>query len=131
MNVTVHNLSTGQQLTYEAETMTPARAVVCAYEQYTRRNNNTDYDWNQAVVSRSGQTVMCGDWCALTRPKDTTKPIQVGFQVPEGFDTPSETLARAKALIIDALQAELGRGKYSHPADEEDLAIVLALLTES
>jgi len=62
--VTVINLSTGREITYVG--ISPAKAVVCAYEQFTKGNFNTaDYDFNQAVVSHSGKTVACGDFCAI------------------------------------------------------------------
>ena len=61
--VTVLNLVTEDELTYVG--LTPAQAVVAAYELYARKNGNTwTYDASNATQSKSGRTVICGDWCA-------------------------------------------------------------------
>ena len=63
MAIKVLNLATGKEVEY---VISPEKAVVCAHEQFTRRNWNTwDYDFSQAVVSNSGKTVRCGDWAAV------------------------------------------------------------------
>ena len=60
---TVTNLSTGETMVYS---LSPEKAVVCAFEQETRKNNNTwEYDFTKARISASGKTVSCGDWCAM------------------------------------------------------------------
>ncbi|WP_018234366.1 hypothetical protein [Thioalkalivibrio thiocyanodenitrificans] len=59
----VINMSTEQELSYS---LPPEKAVVCAHEQYSRRNWNTwSYDFSKARASVSGRTVSCGDWVTL------------------------------------------------------------------
>ena len=63
----VHNLATGAEIGY---CLPPEKAVVCAFEQETRKNCNTwAYDFSKARVSNSGRTVSCGDWVAITNQK--------------------------------------------------------------
>ena len=58
----VMDLRTGHKTLYS---LPPEKAVVCAFEQVEKHNNNTwDYDYSQAVVSKSGKTVCCGDFAA-------------------------------------------------------------------
>jgi hypothetical protein len=70
--VKVENLSTGQVLEY---TLSPAQAVVAAYEQ-SRGNWNT---WsypdpaNHPQFEEGVKTVRCGDWCVIK--VDTGKPL--------------------------------------------------------
>lgn len=60
---TVTNLSTGEERTFAG--ISPAAAVVNAYEQAKGNNNTWAYDYSQAKVSKSGGTVSCGDWTAI------------------------------------------------------------------
>lgn len=63
----VFNLATGQGATFS---LPPARAVVAAYEQFTRGNHNT---WNyldpvaHPEFVKGKLSVACGDWAASTR----------------------------------------------------------------
>ncbi len=62
-------------------------------------------------------------------PSEQVKTIQLGFRVPVNFDTPSETLQRARDLLLVALRHDLeirGSG-YT----DEEWKIVNAFLTES
>ncbi len=59
-----------------------------------------------------------------------TKTVTFSFEVPADLDTPSETLAEMKALIVSALcfyRANLGK---TYP-DPIDVVWLNALLTES
>jgi hypothetical protein len=57
------------------------------------------------------------------------KTITLNFTIPADIDTPSETLARMKQLLIDALVAQKDRGEGG--LSEEDQHLIDALLTES
>jgi len=61
--VTVTNLGTGKTLTFVG--ISPKKAVVCAYEQSRGNFNTWTYDENKAIVSTSGATVSCGDFCSI------------------------------------------------------------------
>lgn len=75
-SVIVLNLETGVEMVYVG--ITPEEAVVAAYELYTRKNGNTfTYDPSKATKSKSGKTVICGDWCAFLRDKGR-KPMPIG-----------------------------------------------------
>ena len=59
----VYNLRNGEQLYYM---LPPERAVVCAFNQDRGRNNTWTYDFSIYKKSKSGKTVFCGDFTALT-----------------------------------------------------------------
>jgi len=60
---TVINLKTGEEQIFSC----PANeAVVCAFEQERKNWNTWDYDYSKATISKSGKTVICGDWTAIT-----------------------------------------------------------------
>lgn len=68
--VIVLNLETGVEMLYVG--LTPEQAVVAAYESETRKNRATwTYDPSKATKTQSGNTVICGDWCAFIRDKGT------------------------------------------------------------
>ena len=58
------NLNTGIERFYLLD---PKEAVVCAFNQSNHNYNTWDYDFNKAKVSKSGSSVSCGDWVALTK----------------------------------------------------------------
>lgn len=67
-SVIVLNLETGVEKVYVG--ITPEQAVVAAYESETQKNRATwSYDQSKAIKSKSGKTVICGDWCAFIRDK--------------------------------------------------------------
>jgi hypothetical protein len=61
------------------------------------------------------------------------KTITLTFAVPVNLDTPSETLARMKQLLIDALaaQEDLAPLHGTGAVSEADQHLINALLTES
>lgn len=63
---TVYNLADNREVTFSL----PAReAVVAAHEQNDGVRANYDastYDYNKAIISKSGKTIICSNWCALT-----------------------------------------------------------------
>jgi|SaaInlV_120m_DNA_4_1040238.scaffolds.fasta_scaffold30760_2 hypothetical protein len=59
----------------------------------------------------------------------STKTIHISFEVPETLDTPSEVLASAKELLIEALRQHAENENYDFT--DEQRAIMAALLTES
>lgn len=63
---TVRNLATLKEMVFS---LPPEKAVVAAFE-YSRGNRNTwAYDFTKAQISKSGKTVICGDWCANMNQK--------------------------------------------------------------
>lgn len=58
----VINLKTGGETYY---TITPEKAVVCAYNQSRGNYNSFSYDFSIAKKSASGKTVSCGDFAAM------------------------------------------------------------------
>lgn len=62
-----------------------------------------------------------------------TKTITLSFEIPADVDTPSETLARMKQLLIDALIAQEDRAALHGEGtmSEDDQRLINALLTES
>jgi len=66
--IKVTNLSTGEEQFYD-DCLTVKMAVVCAYEHANGNHNTWDYQEDKATVSKSGKTVSCGDWCALTEDR--------------------------------------------------------------
>ncbi len=67
--MTVMNLATGQKIEYGD--IPAQKAVVCAFEQYTKKNWQTwDYKFDQAKQSKSGLTWVCGDWASLKEHKN-------------------------------------------------------------
>lgn len=68
--IRVFNLSTQEEQFY-FDTITPQQAVICAYEQFTKKNFNTwEYPSpdNHPLFQRgrSGRTFFCGDWGTCT-----------------------------------------------------------------
>lgn len=61
--VKVLNLATGMEIFFHG--ISPEKAVVCAYEQSLSNWNTWSYDFSKAVISNSGKTVSCGDFCAI------------------------------------------------------------------
>jgi hypothetical protein len=57
----VTELGTSKQQEFSCD---PRSAVVCAYEQSKGNFNTWTYDFNQAVVTQSGQHVYCGNFAA-------------------------------------------------------------------
>jgi hypothetical protein len=57
---------------------------------------------------------------------EPTKTVTLSFQVPVSLDTPSETLARMKYLLLDGLLRKQKAGKYVR----EDEELIFALLME-
>lgn len=73
--VIVVNLETGVEMLFVG--ISPEAAVVAAYESETRKNRATwTYDPSKATKSKTGNTVICGDWCAFIRDKGTP-PVQL------------------------------------------------------
>lgn len=67
MFTNVFNLATNEAASYS---LPPARAVVAAFEQFTRGNYNThDYlsPESHPAFTRGSVSVACGDWAASTR----------------------------------------------------------------
>ena len=62
--IRVVNLSTNEEQFYD-DCLTVKMAVVCAFEHSNGNHNTWTYQENKAVLSDSGKTVSCGDWCAL------------------------------------------------------------------
>jgi len=62
-------------------------------------------------------------------PAVWTKPIHISFNVPAGLDTPSEVLAAAKELIVEALRQHAENEQYDFTDDQR--ALMAALLMES
>ena len=66
MAVDVKNIETKEIWTYSG--ISASQAVVCAYEQGTRKNYNTwDYmpPEKHPLFRREGSIVKCGDWQAI------------------------------------------------------------------
>jgi len=61
----VMNLETGEIAEYS---LPPDEAVICAYAQFTRKDNNTFGYWKyEELLDYGHYTVTCGSWCALTK----------------------------------------------------------------
>jgi hypothetical protein len=61
----VLNLNTGETYTYD---LPPEKAVICAYEQYERKNRNTwAYDFSETRLTIGKHTVACGNCSALKK----------------------------------------------------------------
>jgi len=58
-----------------------------------------------------------------------TKGIQISFNVPEGTEITSESLAKMKALMLEALNEETSRDtRFSMSLSEEERVLCTALL---
>lgn len=57
---TCHNMRTGEYAVY---TLPPKEAVVCAYQQLTKRDYNT-WNYDMLQVETGEFFYFCGDWAA-------------------------------------------------------------------
>jgi len=102
VKTTVYNLTTGDEMVYS---LSPQKAVVAAFYYAKGDKNWVKWDWSISKISKSGKSVIAGQWSALL---DASKPEQATETPQQNQDdfAVEEALFNGEAKKLKALSVE-------------------------